>query len=248
MQWSRWYDTGGYDKAWSGQYTSDGGFVLAGECDNHSDVLVVKTDRVGDTLWVRAYDWAGADEMAYSIRQVPDSGFILAGYTTSHLPHPEMLIVRLAANGDTCWSRLIGGIGSELASAVRPTADGGYIVAGTTDSYGAGNDDVYVVKLGSDAMSRTQRAAAVASRFVLSAYPDPFNPTTTLSFTLPHTARTTVTVFDVSGREVKRLCDQVYEAGEQRISFDGSSLPSGIYFARLQAGGFTATQKLVLLK
>ncbi|MFH1862712.1 MAG: T9SS type A sorting domain-containing protein, partial [bacterium] len=78
--------------------------------------------------------------------------------------------------------------------------------------------------------------------------PNPFNPSTTIRFDLPAAALVKLEVFDVSGRAVGAIHESLLPVGTHQIPFDGSSLPSGIYFAQLQAGDFTAMQKLVLLK
>jgi hypothetical protein len=80
------------------------------------------------------------------------------------------------------------------------------------------------------------------------AYPNPFNPTTTLSFALPEAGHATLIVFDMSGREVATVESGFLQAGFHTRSFDGSELSSGIYFARLQAAGQVQTQKLILMK
>jgi len=88
------------------------------------------------------------------------------------------------------------------------------------------------------------------SRFVLHPnYPNPFNPTTTLQFDLMQFDRVTLKVFNVLGQEVAALFDKApLGAGMHRVEFDGSLLPSGIYFYRLQTAQFAATRKMVLLK
>ncbi len=82
----------------------------------------------------------------------------------------------------------------------------------------------------------------------LSAYPNPFNPTTMIAFDLPKAACASLIVYDLTGRQVQTLFDEQMSAGHHEIGFDGASLPSGIYFARLSAGKFVRIQKLVLLK
>ena len=72
--------------------------------------------------------------------------------------------------------------------------------------------------------------------------------TYTLSFTLPKAGRTKITIYDITGRQIQALSDEVLPAGEHSLRFDGSSLPSGIYFARMQSGGEMITHKLLLLK
>jgi photosystem II stability/assembly factor-like uncharacterized protein len=86
------------------------------------------------------------------------------------------------------------------------------------------------------------------SSFKISSYPNPFNPSTTIAFDLPTASHISLRVFDLLGREVAVLTDGFVEAGTHRTTFDGSKLTSGIYFVRLDAGKFSQTQKLMLLK
>jgi len=79
-------------------------------------------------------------------------------------------------------------------------------------------------------------------------YPNPFNPITIIRFSLPHTTHTSLTIFDVAGRQIKVLVNEVLSGGEHRVTFDGSALSSGVYFVRLEVGGATQTEKMVLLK
>jgi hypothetical protein len=93
------------------------------------------------------------------------------------------------------------------------------------------------------------REPLVPTAFALKApYPNPFNPSTTLEFSLPHAAEATLTIFDIQGRTVSVLANGRFNAGQHRVTFDGSSLASGVYTARLQSTGMTKTQKLLLLK
>ena len=79
-------------------------------------------------------------------------------------------------------------------------------------------------------------------------YPNPFNSTSSLRFSLPNTSPVTVKLYDLTGREVRLLADQVYSAGEHVLSIDGEHLPSGLYFIRATTPSFVQTQKLLLLK
>jgi len=92
------------------------------------------------------------------------------------------------------------------------------------------------------------RAKVIPEKITLSAYPNPFNMTTTISFDLRHAEKTSLVVYDVTGRRVRELASEFFEAGSHQLKFDGSGLASGIYFVRLEAGGFTISQKLLLLK
>lgn len=79
-------------------------------------------------------------------------------------------------------------------------------------------------------------------------FPNPFNPTTTINYQLPTVHHVTMKVFDVLGREVATVVNGVEEAGYKSMNWDASGFSSGTYFYRLQAGGFTQTRKLVLLR
>jgi hypothetical protein len=79
-------------------------------------------------------------------------------------------------------------------------------------------------------------------------YPNPFNPTTTIQFTIVNRQLSIVKVFDILGRDVATLVNEVKEPGTYTVQFDAKGLSSGVYFYRLQAGNFIAARKLILLK
>jgi photosystem II stability/assembly factor-like uncharacterized protein len=79
-------------------------------------------------------------------------------------------------------------------------------------------------------------------------YPNPFNPSTKIQYALPITSKVELKVYDVLGREVATLVNEEKTSGNYEINFNGSNLPSGIYFHRLQAGSFVETKKMILLK
>jgi hypothetical protein len=79
-------------------------------------------------------------------------------------------------------------------------------------------------------------------------YPNPFNPATQLAFDLPEAANVRLAVFDVLGRQVALLADGGYEAGTHEVTWDASSMPSGVYLYRIEAGAYSATKRMMLLK
>lgn len=89
----------------------------------------------------------------------------------------------------------------------------------------------------------------VPAVYVLSQnYPNPFNPSTLIQYSIPRSGRIRLTVFDILGREIASLVDAVQAAGIHKARFDGSSLSSGTYFYRLQAGDFVQSRKLLIMK
>ncbi len=84
--------------------------------------------------------------------------------------------------------------------------------------------------------------------FSTSSYPNPFNPTTIINYTLPENERVVIKVYDILGREVKELVNEQKAAGTYSVEFDGSKLSSGVYFYTITAGNFSQTKKMVLTK
>jgi hypothetical protein len=89
----------------------------------------------------------------------------------------------------------------------------------------------------------------VATRFELKAnYPNPFNPTTTIEYSIGMAGQTRLMVYDIMGREIAMLVNEYRPMGTHKIVWNASSMPSGIYFYRLETSSFTRTQKMVLMK
>ncbi|MDF1612632.1 T9SS type A sorting domain-containing protein [Stygiobacter electus] len=79
-------------------------------------------------------------------------------------------------------------------------------------------------------------------------YPNPFNPTTKISFSLPQKSQIKLKVFDVLGREIQILADGVYEAGKYEVEFNATNLPNGVYFYNFTTGRNSITKKMMLIK
>ena len=94
-----------------------------------------------------------------------------------------------------------------------------------------------------------EKNPATVSNFELQQnYPNPFNPTTQIRFSLPEQSQVTLKIYNVLGKEIATLVNDVKGAGVHEISFDGSGLASGVYFYTLQTGKFTQTHKMILMK
>jgi hypothetical protein len=81
-----------------------------------------------------------------------------------------------------------------------------------------------------------------------SAYPNPFNPTTSISFQLPYESNVVLNIYDVNGRKIRQLANNYYNPGYHSVVWDASDISSGVYFVKMNAGSFSASQKLMLIK
>ena len=79
-------------------------------------------------------------------------------------------------------------------------------------------------------------------------YPNPFNPTTTIEYSIPENGNVKLKIYNSLGEEVATLVNEYKTAGNYKINFDASALPSGIYFYRINANNFSSVKKLILLK
>ncbi|MBL7128545.1 MAG: T9SS type A sorting domain-containing protein [Ignavibacteria bacterium] len=102
---------------------------------------------------------------------------------------------------------------------------------------------------GSPATGITQTGSNVPTEYaLLQNYPNPFNPTTNIKFDIPEQGFVSLKVYDVVGKEVATLVNEVKSAGSYAVDFNGSNLSSGVYFYRLEVGSFTAVKRMILLK
>jgi len=142
--------------------TADGGYLLAGRTSSYGagglDLWVVKLDASGNIVWQKSYGGSGSYDAAYSVRQAADGGYFLAGWTNSYGSGYEMWLLKLDASGNSVWQKAYGGSGSEFAYASCPSSDGGFVVAGSTSSSGAGSNDFWVIKVDSSGNRVWQKA------------------------------------------------------------------------------------------
>lgn len=148
--WQRSYGGSDWDLSYSLVQTSDGGYALAGSTYSfgvgEEDFWLVKTDPSGSMEWSRTYGGIDQD-YAYSLIQTSDGGFLLVGSTSSFgAGSYDVWIVKTAQRGEMEWNHTYGGVKTDIASCVIQTTDGGYAIAGKTDSYGSGKYDVLLIK------------------------------------------------------------------------------------------------------
>jgi hypothetical protein len=150
LQWAKTYGGTYWDYAYSVQQTSDGGYIVAGYTYSFGaggdDIFLIKTDANRNISWAKTY--GGTDEdRAYSVRQTSDGGYIVAGYTHSFgAGGQDFFLIKTDANGNLQWAKTYGGTDVDGAFSFQQTSDGGYILAGDTRSFGAGDYDIFLIK------------------------------------------------------------------------------------------------------
>ncbi|WP_457600399.1 PKD domain-containing protein [Hydrogenivirga sp.] len=154
VQWERAYGESSYSEAYSIQQTSDGGYIIAGY--GGGDLWVIKVSSDGAVQWQKTYA-SSVPDIAGSIQETSDGGYIIAGRSGTTATFPDLLVLKLSSNGSVQWQKTYGGNNGEDAYSVQQTSDGGYIVAGYTNSFGAGSRDAWVIKLNPDGSVQWQK-------------------------------------------------------------------------------------------
>jgi hypothetical protein len=152
VQWQKTFGDSSYDKGYSVQQTADGGYIIAGDTSSFGaglfffDVYLIKTDQNGDLQWQKTL--GGSDfDCGWSVEQTADGGYIIAGGTKSFGdPAGDAYLVKTDPNGNSQWQKAFGGSDYDHGWSAQQTADGGYIIAGVTESFGAGRRDAYLIK------------------------------------------------------------------------------------------------------
>jgi predicted Rdx family selenoprotein len=150
--WQRYLGTFRDDVGTSAKETPDGGYVITGYelMTILNTVYLAKIDADGEVVWKKNYGHVGGD-IGNSIQLTGDEGFVVAGTAyASEGGEGDVYLIKTDGQGELLWEKKYGGAGEDAGMSVQQTADGGYIVAGNTDSFGAGGSDIYLIKTDSN--------------------------------------------------------------------------------------------------
>ena len=152
MQWNKTYGGAGSDQSFGAiVQTKDGGYALAGITTSFGaggiDTWLVKVNSIGEAQWNKTYGGAGSDYV-YSMVQTGDGGYAMCGWTdSSGAGGFDFWLLKTDAVGNLVWSKTYGGTGREdNATYMVQASDGGYAIIGRTNSFGAGLNDIWLVR------------------------------------------------------------------------------------------------------
>lgn len=160
--------------------------------------------------------------------------------------------IRKVSNGDSLYAVKFANNPAKQLNEVRSiafTPENKMVVMGVQIFGSGGINTGWLRRYIADSLTGVQNQNEIAEKFSLfQNYPNPFNANTALSFQLPVVSDVRLAVYDILGREVTVLVDGKMTKGTHEVEFDGNSLSSGVYFYRIEAGDFTETKKMILLK
>ncbi|MEX2189619.1 MAG: SBBP repeat-containing protein [Bacteroidota bacterium] len=250
-QWNHRFDfQGAIDDPKAIAVDGDGNVYVGGESGNN--YVLIKYNAAGDSLWTRWYNGtANQTDQVYSIA-LNDAGEIyITGRSGGSGSGYDIVTIKYSAAGDSLWGVRYTGAGSANDEATVVKTDGGghiYVAGMSTVSGQSGN--FYLVKYGeSVATSAGPSIAKQPSGFALRQnYPNPFNGITNLTVQLDRRSHMVLTVYDVLGRTIAVLADDVREAGTHLFQWNSAAAPTGVYWYRLTSGERTETKMMMMVK
>jgi len=191
--------------------------------------LKIKID-TNSLAWGRSINWNGQLEGALS-GKIKDCVVLawdgLSGFSLEDGDVAELKFLYKGASSDLSFDTA----GSELAD-----------LSGNVVSFVARDGHISL-------MTDVENVERIPSNFSLSQnFPNPFNPSTIISYSVPKASFVAIKVYDLLGREVVTLVNEQKSVGNYQVEFNAKGLPSGIYFYKMDAGNFSETKKLLLLK
>ncbi len=227
------------------------------------DYATLKYDGAGVQQWVKRYNGGKIDiARSIAVSNSESAVFVTGGSEKTGAAKFDFITLRYAmSDGTQSWVGDYNGTASKIDVAYNiatASSNSALIVAGTSDGgttkldlltlHGAPSAALPFALTQSDFSSLLEEQKPVATS-LYNNYPNPFNPSTTLSFVLSATSPVTLKVYNMLGQEIAVLLNGVsMEMGEHQITFDANQYPSGVYFYRLQTNTFSDIKKMILIR
>ncbi len=243
--WNRLY-TGAVDPSlWDVCEARDGGFLAVGfELDTfnfRNALYLLRADSTGALVGTGSLPLPGAATQAAALDTTRDGGYVVAGQIDWG-DSARVWLVKLDADLDTQWTRVLGRGGREGVNDVRTTPDNGCVVAGTSDSAGGSLLLIKTDSLGGVMVGVAEGSSPARERIALSVTPNPASGVVRVAWSLPNGSAAELGLYDALGR-------QIFWSSGLRTSPLGirtSSFPQGVYLLRLESSRGSATRKLVV--
>ena len=244
--WTKTYGGIYSEGSFSVQQTTDGGYIIAGYTifGATPDVYLIKTNESGDTLWTKTYGGTLID-YGNSVQQTSDGGYIISGAAESFgAGNYDAYLIKTNESDDTLWTKTYGGTDEDQGRSVQQTSDGGYIIAGGTESFGAGGLDVYLIKTDVNGNVSGIFNNSFSKKDVINIYPNPNKGVFNLAVNTPDKCNLVIELMNVYGQIVyKNYVKNILKFNDE---IDVSELSKGVYYLRLKTENGIRVKKLII--
>ena len=222
-----------------------GNAIMTGQSWSTYDMITIKVDAQGNELWTAVHEWIGQSS-GRDLCVLSDNGIVVAG--TDH--NEDWVLVKYDSDGIEEWNLSVDVPANTGTNYPRMMAvdvnENIAVTGGAAIATALFNPSGNPTAIGDPVLAPT-------ADYLRAAYPNPFNPRTVLSFRLERPMAVTLAIYDPAGRHVKTILREHMIEGEHAANWDGAdesgrTMPSGVYFARLDAGGKSMSRKLIMLK
>jgi uncharacterized delta-60 repeat protein len=238
----------------------DGGVVISGlswDLPSDNNIVTIRYAPDGTKLWQRLENTGYVAASGQDVAVDADDNIYVTGYGYNYSYWEDIITLGYSPDGDLLWTQIYIGQDYESQSdyphAIEVDEAANVFVA--ANSWGENGNDFTTLRYSpvTSAVDPEVTSDVGARLVVHEPWPNPFNPSTTIAYEMPVAGKVQVAIFNTSGRLVRILLDGQREAGFHSLRFDGRDdtgrrLASGIYLVRVAAKGFSAMQKLVLMK
>jgi len=257
-EWNSIFGNEQFDEGFDVIQTNDGGYAMICMTNFYYpewyEFWLIKTDSEGNEEWNQTYGTFESD-IPYSLIQSSDGGYVMLGFSGRtdefSILYSDLIMIKADESGNEVWRQTYGGDGIDYGIEIIDTANNGYLLLGTTSSFGAGNNDFWAIKTdenGSVEIEEDNNSLLDLDYKLNQNYPNPFNPTTTIQFSVSKQQNIKLSIFDIQGIEIDIIIEENISAGQHSIEFDGSKLTSGQYFYKIEGKDFSEIKKMILLK
>jgi hypothetical protein len=257
QQWVRRYDgpstvfANDYDRVAALTLDADGNVFVTG--NSSDDFATVKYDPAGTEIWVRRYNGpaAGGDWATSIAVDASGNSYVSGSSFGNSTTQYDFATLSYDPSGTVRWTERYDGPGNNYDTpySIAVHSSGNVYVRGSDGGSGTGQDYA-TIKYAPATTSVTPQPNQPRSAFALQSDPNPFTRASRISFTIPetHGEHVRLAVYDVLGKEVALLVDEVLSPGTYERELNGSTLAAGVYWSRLQAGGLSEIRKLILVR
>ena len=216
------------------------------------DFVVLKYSMDGDLLWEYRYNGSeNSFDSADKLKIDSEGNIIASGRITRNSHGVNIYTVKLSPSGDPLWSHIF----SRYDSFADTNSVNDILITNSNEIYLCGqsrNDSSaryeFLTLKYSNPTNVNNSVTNIPLKYDLRNHPNPFNPSTNIVFSLPKKSNIKINVFDISGRKVAIVANDIYNEGEYSIKWTPESIPSGIYFIVLEAPDFRKVSKAILIK
>lgn len=256
QQWIQKYNGPGNlnDQANSLIFDVSGNVYITGSCidiENNMNFVTVKYNSSGVQQWAQSYVGSGNGiDIAYDITVDPYGNAYVTGNITVSGSSFDYATVKYNSTGVQQWVQIYNGPGNgnDIPRSIAVDTAGNVYVTGQSIGNGT-NYDFCTIKYSQSLSSLSHFSSELPEKIsLLQNYPNPFNPITNIEFSITKSSFVKLAVFDITGRELETLVNQNLNAGSYKADWDASKYSSSIYFYRYEAGEYTETKKMILVK